>query len=68
MEHKLSIDIKWENDNYFEVSAKKDSGGKFIVIRNDENTHLLDIWPNVEKSCIQYIRAILKNIKSDMSK
>jgi len=66
-EQKLEVIIKWENDNYFEITAKKNGGEKFTIIRNDENAHLLDMWSGVQKASLQYFRAVLEDIKVDMS-
>ena len=66
-EQKLDVTIKWENDNYFEVKAKKNGGENFTIIRNDENSHLLDMWPGVRKAVIRYFESVLSDIRSDMA-
>jgi hypothetical protein len=66
-EQKLEVTIKWENDNFFEITAKKNGGEKFIIIRDDENAHLLSMWSGIQKAALLYFKSVLEGIKSDMS-
>lgn len=63
---KLTIDLKWENDNFFEVTAKKDDEEKKTVIRMDENTHLPALWVDITKICANYLHKVLEQIGNEM--
>lgn len=48
MEHKVRVLIKWENDNFFQVTSKKDDEEEVLIVRVEENATLDKIWESVQ--------------------
>lgn len=67
MPNKIELELAWENDNYFEMTAKPDDGEPTIILRMDENTHLPSLWHNVTKICASYLEKVLKDIGKEMA-
>ena len=63
---KLTIDLKWENDNSFGMTSKEGDEEKKTVIRMDENTHLPALWADVTKICYNYLHKVLEQIGNKM--
>jgi len=63
---KIEIELKWENEEFFEMTAKPDSGDGNIVFRMDENTHLPALWSDITKVCSNYFKKVMEEIGNEM--
>jgi len=66
-EHKIEIEIKWENDVSFEVTSKEDDGPTLTLIKMDENCCIATLWPAVTDILRRYIRFLMTKIGKDMA-
>ncbi len=66
MEHVVEVEIKWENDKYFEISEKEDGGDTLIIGRFEENGELNAMWALIQKTMELYFKTILTRIGEEM--
>ena len=68
MASEVEIKIKWEDDNYFEMTAKKDAGEKKQIVRIEENGCLEAFWEHISNICKEYMSKLLHDIGDEMKK
>jgi len=66
MESKIEIKLKWENDNFFEMTAKTDSEATTIV-RVEENGCIETLWSHISSICKAYLAKQLDTIGEEMT-
>ena len=58
----LTLQIKYENENYFELKSQLNSEDAKTIVRIDENGHLGLLWDNCQSLCENYFSKELKDI------
>lgn len=67
-EHELEMKIKWQDDVFFEVKAKKDAAEWKQIVRIEENGCLQSFWPHISNICKDYLSKQLCDIGEEMGK
>lgn len=62
----LEIKITWENDSFFKMTQKHDSGDAHTVIEVNENSHIESVWGDVASICRKYLNSELNIIGGEM--
>ena len=66
MEHKLDIEIKWENEKSFSLDAKLDQEDNINILTAEENGDIELLWHHIQKTLEVYFRSILAKIGTEM--
>lgn len=64
---RIRVDIEWENNESFEITAKEDSGNALTVIKADENGHLAALWSSYTDIMERYIKAVMARVGKEMA-
>lgn len=68
--NELELTFKWKNGVSFELLAKATpSGGPvetYVVVKADENAHLLEVWGGLSDVIEQYIKHTMDDIRKEM--
>ena len=67
-EQEMEVTFKWENDNFFSMDTKKNDDPKIIDIKVEENAHIYQVWPTIQKACVIRLTQILSDIGEEMKK
>ncbi len=63
----LTLQLKWENNNSFQMLSQLDSEEAQEILAMDENAHLPDVWDKyVTGICNNYFEKKLKEIGDAM--
>lgn len=63
----LTIQLKWENENIFQMLSQLDAGAVETILEMDENSHMPDVWDNyITGICTSYFKAKLAEIGAAM--
>lgn len=63
----LTIQLKWENDNSFQVLSQLNAGDVITILEMDENDHLAKVWDNyITGICKSFFEQKLKEIGGEM--
>ena len=63
----LTIQLKWENNNSFQMLSQLDSDPAMEIIKMDENNHLPDVWDtHVVGICTNFFNNKLSLIGDEM--
>lgn len=66
VEQEYEITLKWKDEDYFEMSCKKNNDPVVKVVRIEENGRMETIWPGTQSSAITFINDILNDIGKEM--
>jgi len=64
--NKLKIEIKWENDVEFSVTAKLNEGDVITIAAHEENGCIGALWPHIQKTVETYFKTTLTAIGEEM--
>lgn len=64
---RIRVDIEWENNVGFEITAKEGAGSVLTVIKADENGHLAELWSSYTDIVERYIKAIMARVGREMA-
>lgn len=62
----IVITLRWENQEFFEATSKKDDGDTITIVRVEEDGNIAAVWPHVGDIIKEQIRRDLDTIGSDM--
>jgi len=69
-EHELELTLTWENQKAFKMTAKEDGAGspKITILEIEEDGHIADLWPFLQRACETYFTKQLAKIGFEMEK
>ncbi len=62
----LELRILWENEDSFEMQAKKEDSEWTSIIRMEENGHIAILWLHIQKVCLTFFTGELEAIGKEM--
>lgn len=48
---KIVVTLEYENEGTFEMRVKKDADATISIVRIQENSNVVTVWPNAAKIC-----------------
>jgi len=64
--NELILEIKWENSNKFEVTAKLNDEDSITILTVEENGCIAELWTGIEGLMHTYLTQQLRHIGEDM--
>jgi len=64
----VKITFDWENNNFFEMTAKHGEAEKIQIVRIEENANITEIWDSVSTICKNYVGSAIDKIGKEMKK
>lgn len=65
-ERKIELELKWQKDSYFEVTAQRDNNGPLVVIRVEGNSNLKAQWAHVLNAVKAFGEGVISEIGKEM--
>ncbi len=64
----IEIKLKWVNDDYFEMTQKKDAVPAKIVVKLEENGSIAEMWGHITNICTEDFKRHIDQIGEEMKK
>ena len=64
--NELILEIKWENNNKFEVTSTRDGGSPITILTVEENGCIAELWAGIEGLMHTFLTQQLKHIGEEM--
>ena len=63
---KIELELKWDNNDFFELTSKENDGEVITIISMEENACIAKLWDNVQALVITYVAHLLDRIGKEM--
>lgn len=64
--NKMVIILEWKNNSHFEASEEFNHHDKTVIVRVEEDGHMIDGWEYIEKILEHAFHRHMKTIHDDM--
>lgn len=62
----IQLKITWENNNFFQMTTKKDEGAVTQVVRMEENGQIKELWIHISDICKNFFGTTIDGIGTEM--
>lgn len=66
MASEIQLKITWENNDFFQMTHKKDAGAVTQVVRMEENGQIKELWGYMASACKEFFSTTIDNIGKEM--
>lgn len=68
MASEIELTFQWENDKFFEMTAKHGQDEKIQIVRIEENANIAELWDYIAGICKNYTGSVVDKIGKEMKK
>jgi len=63
---KVELELKWNNNEFFELTSKENDGEPITIIKVEENACIVKLWDNIQALAVTYVAHLLERIGNEM--
>lgn len=68
MASQVKLTFDWENNDFFEMTAKHGEDEKIQIVCIEENANITEMWDSISTICKNYAGSVINKIGTEMKK